>query len=133
MSLMRGVKLFGQCPYRTNTFQKRASLNDDKDIGSKHPVEFERIGAGCEILMMTHSELSVSGLKRGNPEVGNSKRMTSEGLRPGVHWKELFHQEVNQRLGEVEISIEHPQQHHHQLGGTKKTIKDTLYSVHHQD
>ena len=30
-------------------------------------------------LMMRHSELSVSGLKRGNPEVGNSKRMTSEG------------------------------------------------------
>ena len=25
-----GLKLFGQCPYRTNTFQKRASLTEEE-------------------------------------------------------------------------------------------------------
>ena len=54
----RGMKLFGQCPYRTNTFQKGASLNQTLKVINSFTDLLQYQSA----VVLTHVHLKVSSI-----------------------------------------------------------------------
>ena len=52
---MGSLKLFGQCPYGNNTFQKGASLNEDSDlVGYDGVVLRLQVEGSLNILLFLH-------------------------------------------------------------------------------